>query len=79
MFNDSEYFTKDNLFKYRLSKIKFFIGEKNGKELILGLQAFYINRIGEEISNNEARDKTIKELYIKTLQIPPNDYICNFI
>lgn len=78
LFNDSAYYTKDNLFKYRLSKIKFFIGEKNGKELILGLQTFYTNSNGKEIANEEARDKTEKELDIRTFDIPPNDYICNF-
>ena len=33
---------------------------------------------GKDIPNEEARDKTEKELDIKTLKIPPNDYICNF-
>ena len=64
-FNDSKYFTKENLFKYRLSKIKFFLGEKNGKESILGLQTFYTNANGKEIANNEERDKEEKELDIK--------------
>ena len=77
-FNDSKYFTKENLFKYRLSKIKFFLGEKNGKESILGLQTFYTNANGKEIANNEERDKEEKELDIKIFEIPANDYICNF-
>ena len=78
-FNDSNYFTKDNLFEFRLSKIKFFLGEKNGKELILGLQTFYINSDGMEIGNEEARDKDEKELDIKVFVIPSNDYITNYI
>lgn len=77
-FNDSNYFSKENLFQYRLSKIKFFIGEKNGKELILGLQTFYSQSNGNIIANEEARDKLEKELDIKIFEIPPNDYICNF-
>ena len=77
-FDDSKYFTIDNLFKYRLSKIKFFLKEKNGKEFILGLQSFYktINR--KEIASEEYRDRTEKEICIKTLEIHQSDYICNF-
>ena len=46
-FDDSKYF-KDDLFKYRLSKIKFFLGEKNEKEVILGLQVFYKTNNGKK-------------------------------
>ena len=77
-FDDSHYFNEENLFHYRLSKIKAFIGEKNGKELILGLQTFYTDLNGKEIANAEARDKAEKELDIKVLEIAPNDYICHF-
>ena len=77
-YDDSNYFSKDNAIEYRLSKIKFFLGEKNGKEVILGLQAFYKTNNGEEIASEEHRDRTEKELDIKTLEISDNDYICNF-
>ena len=77
-FDDSHYFNEENLFHYRLSKIKAFIGEKNGKDLILGLQTFYTDLNGKEIPNEEARDKAEKELDIKVLEIAPNDYICHF-
>jgi hypothetical protein len=73
-FDDDQYATKDNLYQYRIAKIKVFIGEKN---LILGVQAFYKNLKGEEIAGAEGRDKSVKELDIKTLEIPPNDYLCN--
>ena len=76
--DDYNYFYKDNLFKYRLSKIQFFLGEKNEKEIILGLQAFYQINNGKEIAGEEHRDKTEKEKNIKILEISPNDYICNF-
>ena len=33
-FDDSKFCNKDNLFQFRLSQIRFFVGEKNGKELI---------------------------------------------
>ena len=69
-FDDRNYFTKENLFQYRLSKIKFFLGDKNGKELILGLQTLYTNANGKEIVNEEARDKEEKELDIKIFEIP---------
>ena len=61
-FDDTSFCTKDNLFQNRLSQIRFFVGEKNGKELILGLQTFYSNVNGKDIPNEEARDKSEKEL-----------------
>lgn len=77
-FDDKKYCNKENLFQNRLSQIKFFVGEKNGKETILGLQTYYTNVNGKEIANEEARDKTEKEIDIKILKIPSNDYIRNF-
>ena len=77
-FDDKDYFNEENLFHYRLSKIRAFLGEKNGKELIQGLQTFYTDLNGKEIANAEARDKTEKELDIRDLEIAPNDYICHF-
>ena len=77
-FDDSHYASKEKLFQYRLSEIKFFLGERNGKESILGLQTTYTKITGEKIVNEEARDKVEKELDIKIFEIPSNDYICNF-
>ena len=77
-FDDKNFCSKENLFQFRLSKIKFFVGEKNGKELILGVQTSFSSLDGKITETEEARDKTEKELDIKTLEIPPNDYICNF-
>ena len=73
-FYDDNYSTKENLYKYRISKIKVYIGEKNS---ILGLQTFFKNLSGEEVAGAEGRDKSVKELDIKTLEIPPNDFLCN--
>ena len=70
---------KKNFLNYRLSKIKFFLGDENGKEIILGLQSFYKNRKNnEEIISEESLNKTIKVINIKDIEIPCNDYICNF-
>ena len=70
---------KKNCLDYRLSKIKFFLGDENGKEIILGLQSFYKNRKNnEEIISEESRNKTIKVINIKDFEIPYNDYICKF-
>jgi hypothetical protein len=73
-FYDDSFSTKENLYQYRISKIKVFLGDKNS---ILGLQAFYKNTRGEEVPGAEGRDKNIKELDIKILEIPPNDFLCN--
>jgi len=73
-FYDDSFSTKDNLYQYRISQIRVFLGEKNN---ILGLQAFYKNTKGEEVPGAEGRDKNIKELDIKKLEIPPNDFLCN--
>ena len=72
-FNDDKFSTKDNLYQFRISKIKIFLGEKN---LILGIQVVYKNLKGEEIIGAEGRDKNIKELDIKILEIPANDFLC---
>lgn len=77
-FDDMNFYSKENIFKYRLSKISFFIEDKNGKEKILGLETLFTDKNGKEISNEKAKDKDVKESYIKTLEITPNDYICNF-
>ena len=73
-FNDDKYIKKENIYQYRMSKIKVFLNE-NGN--ILGLQAFYKNLKGEEEAGAEGRENTIKEKEIKTLEIPSNDFLCN--
>ena len=73
-FYDDNFSTKENLYQYRISKIKVFLGEK---DLILGLQTFYKNLKGEEVAGAMGKDKDVKELDIKTLEIAPNDFLCN--
>ena len=73
-FYDEKYVEKENIYQYRISKIKVFLNE-NGN--ILGLQAFYKNLNGEEEAGAEGRDNTIKEYDIQTLEIPANDFLCN--
>ena len=77
-FDDTNYFNRENIFHYRLSKIRFFIGENEGKPLILGLQTFFKDFYGKEYISEESRDDTEKELDIKDFEIPSNDFICNF-
>lgn len=73
-FDDDQFATKDNLYQFRISKIKIFVGENNS---LLGIQTFYKNLKGQEIAGAEGRDKNIKELDIKILEIPANDFLCN--
>ena len=73
-FYDDKFSTKENLYKYRISKIKVFLGEK---DTILGLQTFFKDTKGEEIPGEEGRDKSIKEIDVRTLEIAPNDFLCN--
>ena len=77
-FDDTNYFNRENIFHYRLSKIRFFLGEKDNRPIILGLQTFFKDFYGKEFISEEARDDPEKELDIKDLDIPSNDYICNF-
>ncbi len=77
-FDDKKFCSKENLFQNRLSTVKVFLGDKCGKPIILGLQTIYTNINGNKTINEEARDKTEKEVDIKALEIEPNDYICNF-
>lgn len=39
-FDDSNYFTIDNIFKYKLSKINFFLGKKMEKKLYMAFKHF---------------------------------------
>jgi len=73
-FNDEKFILTENLFLYRISKIRVFLGEKNS---IIGIQAFYKRGSEDEIPGELGKDKSIKELDIKNFEIPPNDYICN--
>ncbi len=73
-FYDDKFSTKENLYKYRISKIKVFLGEKDA---ILGLQTFFKDIKGEEVAGEEGRDKSIQEIDVKNLEIPPNDFLCN--
>ena len=73
-FYDDKFSTKENLYKYRISKIKVFLGEKDA---ILGLQTFFKDIKGEEVAGEEGRDKSIQEIDVKILEIPPNDFLCN--
>ena len=77
-FDDTNYFNRENIFHYRLSKIRFFLGEKDNKPIIQGLQTYFKDFYGKELVSEEARDATEKELDIKDLDIPSNDFICNF-
>ena len=77
-FDDTNYFNRENIFHYRLSKIRFFLGEKDNRPIILGLQTYFKDFYGKEFISEEARDDSEKELDIKDLDIPSNDYICNF-
>ena len=77
-FDDTNYFNRENIFHYRLSKIRFFIGEKDGRQIIQGLQTFFKDFYGKEFISEEARDGEEKEIDIKDLDIPSNDFICNF-
>jgi hypothetical protein len=73
-FDDDKYALKENIYQYRISSIRVYTGENNS---ILGVQAFYKDLKGKEYPGAEGRDKTIKELDIKKLEIPPNDFLCN--
>ena len=44
--------------------------------MIQGIHAFYKNKKGEEFPGVEGRDKSIKEVETKTLEIPDNDFLC---
>ena len=72
-FNDCKFIEKENLYKYRLSKISIFKGENNS---ILGIQSFYSNMQNEEIAGEKI---FINSILLDTInfEIPPNDFLCN--
>ena len=73
-FNDNKFIKKENLYKYRLSKISIFKGEKSS---ILGIQSFYTNMKNEEIGGEKALNNSINILETINFEIPPNDFLCN--
>jgi hypothetical protein len=78
-FDDSELFGPDNMFENKLSKVNIFLGKnKDNKEIILGIQTFYLNISGEIIERIQAKDENQNNFVIKSLEIPSNDYITNF-
>ena len=78
-FDDSELFGPDNMFENKLSKVNIFLGKnKDNKEIILGIQTFYLNISGEVIERRVARDDFQLVFETKSLEIPSNDYITNF-
>ena len=78
-FDDSELFGPDNMFENKLSKVNIFLGKsKDDKEIIMGIQTFYLNISGEVIERMQAIEDPQKILEIKSLEIPSNDYITNF-
>ena len=70
---DDNFSSKENAFQYRLSKIHFYIGEKNK---ILGIQSFYKNLKRIEFPGKLIFNESIKELKILQFEIPPNDFLC---
>ena len=78
-FDDSEFFGPDNMCENKLSKVNIFLGKnKDDKEVILGIQTFYLNISGEVIERLPSRDESQLVLETKSLEIPSNDYITNF-
>jgi len=73
-FNDKKYVQKENIYQYRLSKIKIFKGENNS---IIGIHSFFKNNKNEEISGEEGYNKEVNILETITLDIAPNDYLTN--
>ena len=74
LFNDFKFSSIDYLYKYKLSKIKIFLGEN---DIILGIQTFYKNSKNEEFPGEKGHDESIKEIEIKTFEIADNDFLCN--
>ncbi len=72
-FNDDNFSSKENLFKYRLSKICVYIGEKNS---IKGIHSFYKNLKNEEFPGEPGYDTSNKDLNFEKIEIAPNDYLC---
>ena len=73
-FDDNKFSQKENIYQYRLSKIKIFKGENNS---IIGIHSFFKNSKNEEIPGEEGYNKEANILETITLEITPNDYLSN--
>ena len=76
-FDYKDYFDKENMFHYRLSKLIFYLGKKDNKDIIIGLQQIFKNYYGKEIEDKKIIFDEDNIVDIKKLEINSNDYLCN--
>ena len=74
-FYDDEFSKKENLYKYKISRIKVYLGENNN---ILGIQTIFRNSKREEVAGVEGRDQTAKVIDTKILEIEQYDFLSKF-
>lgn len=79
LWEDREFFEKDEIPLYRLCKLKIWTGNLENKEVIVGMQTFYkgLNNLKDE-TKGEMRDKESEFEKCKEIDIAPNDFIINF-
>ena len=71
-FYDGEFSKKENLYKYKISKIKVYLGENNN---ILGIQTIFRNSKREEVAGVEGRDQTANVIDTKIMEIEQYDFL----
>ena len=76
-FDYKNYFNKENIFHYRLYKLIFYLGEKDNKTAIIGLQQIFKNNYGKEIESEKMVLNEDNIVDIKKFEISSNDYLCN--
>lgn len=83
VYNDSIYFNeKENIYNkellYRVSKVNVWIGKRDNKDIICGIQFYYRNlKNGNEVTFGANKgDKYITDM--KQIILEPTEYLCDF-
>ena len=79
-FDDMKLLTKDKYNRYTLTRIKVWVGEKDDRVVIQGIQSFFKDiQTGEEITEGERRDSQKPFTSTHEFKLENNEYIVDFI
>ena len=79
-FDDMTLFTKEKYNRYTLTRVKVWVGKKDDRVVIQGIQSFFKDiQTGEEITEGERRDSQKPFTSTHEFKLENNEYIVDFI
>ena len=79
-FDDMKLLTEDKYNRYTLTRIKVWVGKKDDRVVIQGIQSFFKDiQTGEEITEGERRDSQKPFTSTHEFKLENNEYIVDFI